>query len=220
MSLRFTQTDFFLNKIHPVLAKFPLYDYWLLKRKSYLRNTGWFKSFRNGKSVDKNGNPVPWFTYGVIELLNDRLPSEFSLFEYGCGYGTQWWAFRATKADAVEHEKQWVDKISQSMPDHVRIIYRELGESYQSAIADSGLQYDVIVIDGRDRVKCCRHAVSSISDRGIIIFDDTNREKYIEGVEHLKSHGFKQLSFKGFSPIEFLECETSVFYREGNLLNL
>ena len=220
MSIRFTQSDFFLKKVHPVLAKIPFYDYWLLKRKSYLKTTGWFNSFRKGVSVDKEGNSIPWFTYGVIELLHDRLPADFSLFEYGCGYGTKWWASRATTVHAVEHEKQWFHRISRIMPNHVHIMHRELGDSYQSAVAESGIKYDVIIIDGRDRVQCCKKSVSKISDRGIFIFDDTNREKYDEGIKILSGIGYKQLPFRGFSPIEFMECETSVFYRDGNLLNL
>lgn len=220
MSLKFTKTNFFLTKIHPFLARIPLYEYSLLRRKSYLRSTGWFKSFRTGKSVDQSGNPIPWFTYPVIDLLNERLPDNFTIFEYGCGLGTRWWASQAKRVDAVEHVKKWADYVSENMPDHVQILHHPLGKEYEQSISESGINYDIIVIDGRDRVKCCEASLPYISNRGIFIFDDTNRKKYQKGVQLLKDLGYRQLQLRGFSPIEFMECETSLFYKDGNILGL
>lgn len=220
MSLKFTKSDFFLTKVHPVLSKIPLYDYWLLRRKSYLRSSGWFRSFRTGKSVDQSGNPVPWFTYPVIDLLNERLPDNCTVFEYGCGLGTRWWASKTKQVHAVEHIKKWADDVSKNMPDHVQVLHRSLGSEYEKSVSVSGIHYDIIVIDGRNRVKCCEASLSHITKRGIFIFDDTNRVKYQKGVELLKGAGYKQLRLRGFSPIEFMECETSIFYKDGNLLAL
>lgn len=220
MSHKFTKSNFFLTKVHPFLAKLPLYDYWLLRRKSFLRSSGWFKSFRTGKSVDQSGNPIPWFTYPVIDLLNKRLPNDFTIFEYGCGLGTRWWASKAKQVDAVEHIKKWADDVSENMPGHVQILHRPLGEKYEESVSASGINYDIIVIDGRNRVKCCEASLPYISNIGIFIFDDTNRDKYQEGVQLLKRAGYRQLQLRGFSPIEFMECETSIFYKDGNLLEL
>lgn len=220
MSLPFTQSDFFLRKVHPLLSKIPLYDYWLLRRKSYLKSRGWFASFKKGKSIDQNHQPIPWFTYGALELLNDRLPSDFSVFEYGCGLGTRWWAERSDRVDAVEHNLVWFNRIVKNMPKHVTITHKNLEKGYETAIYDSGQFYDVVIVDGRHRVECAKNVVSALSERGIVIFDDTNRDKYREGIEFLKESGFRQLPFRGFSPIEFMECETSIFYRDKNLLEI
>ncbi|TVR12616.1 MAG: FkbM family methyltransferase [Balneolaceae bacterium] len=220
MSRRFTQSEFFLTKIHPFLSRFPLYDYWLLRRKSYLRNSGWFKSFRSGKSVDLNEHPVPWFTYGVNELLEKRLQKELTVFEYGSGLGTLWWTKRVKSVTAVEHVKSWFDEISEKMPQNVHLLFRELGENYINAISEGEHPFDIIIIDGRERNKCAAAARNHLSKRGVIIFDDTNREKYSEGITLLKESGFRQLPFKGFSPIEFMECETSIFYRDNNVLEI
>ncbi|MEX1268917.1 MAG: hypothetical protein WEA56_07940 [Balneolaceae bacterium] len=220
MSNRFTSSLFFQEKIHPVLARLPLYDYWLLRRKSYLRDVGWFKSFRTGKNVDAQLNPIPWFTYSAIHLINDRLPEDATVFEFGSGLGTGWWADKARKVDSVEHNSEWVKKIKPLLPDHVEILFRELDNGYETAAGEKGTLYDVIIIDGRNRVQCCYNSIRSLSDRGIVIFDDSNRGKYQAAIQMLKKGGFKQLPLRGFSPIDFLGCETSIFYREGNLLNL
>ncbi len=220
MAGRFTQSDFFLQRIHPVLAKIPGYGYWLIRRKSYLKNRGWFKSFRTGKSVDLAGKPVPWFTYGVNELLEQRLTKEMAVFEYGAGMGTLWWADRVKSITSVEHNRVWYDEISGKMPQNVNLIFRELGDDYINACSLSDQKYDIIIIDGRDRNACAAAAVKNLSESGVLIFDDTNRSKYAAGIELLKQNGFRQLPFAGFSPIEFLECETSIFYRDKNVLGI
>ncbi|MGF1669602.1 MAG: FkbM family methyltransferase [Balneolaceae bacterium] len=220
MSLTFTRSHFFQQRVHPVLSKFSLYSCWLLKRKSYLKTSGWFRSFRSGKSVDADGNAIPWFTYGAIEILKDRLPDDALVFEYGCGLGTHWWAKNAKRVISVEHEKAWIEKMSAGLPGNAEILYKESGKSYTDAITKTGKLFDVVIIDGRNRVECCKASIPFISERGILIFDDTGRQKYMDGIRMLKNNGFRQLAFKGFSPIEFMECETSIFYRDGNLLGL
>jgi hypothetical protein len=49
---------------------------------------GQFGTIRNWTCTDKNGEPVPWFTYPTIEYLNHLDLSECSVFEYGMGYST------------------------------------------------------------------------------------------------------------------------------------
>ncbi len=220
MNFPFTKSEYFRRKIHPVLARLPFYDYWLLKRKSYLKTTGWFKSFKSGESINSEGKPIPWFTYGAIEILEARLPNDSIIFEYGCGLGTRWWAEHAVEVDAVEHDKKWYETISNQLPKNVRLQLKKLNGEYKQAISEPGKKYDVVVIDGKNRIECAKIAVRHLSDRGIIIYDDTDRKKSVGAVQIFRDEGFRHLPFIGFSPIEFMKCETSMFYREDNLLNL
>jgi len=218
--MRFTKSEFFRLKIHPLLVKIPLYDYFLLRKKSYLRTTGWFRSFREGASIDKQGNPLPWFTYSAIEFLKDRIPNDVVIFEYGSGMGTLWWAMYASRLDVVEDNQLWINKIEIQLPVNVNLIYRQSDDGYVSVIRDTKRKYDIIVVDGKNRYECCKESVLCLNSHGIIVLDDTDRPKQHKAVNFLKENGFRQLSFRGFSPIEFIECETSVFYREGNLLGI
>lgn len=220
MSFKFTKTEYFRWNIHPILTRFPLYGYWLLRKKSYLKNSGWFRSFKSGKSVDAEGNAIPWFTYGAIELLKERLPKDIVVFEYGCGLGTKWWAKHALQVDAVEHNQGWFKKISEELPKNVEIKLKALNAGYEKTVAESGTTYDVIIIDGQKRMACAQTAIQCLTNRGIIIYDDTDREKSRGAVQFFKDNGFKHLSFAGFSPIEFMKCETSIFYKKGNLLGI
>jgi hypothetical protein len=41
--------------------------------KSGLKEDGWFLSFHKKECVDKNGNPLPWYSYAFIRFLGERL---------------------------------------------------------------------------------------------------------------------------------------------------
>lgn len=220
MNSWFETSYFYRKKIHPWLAKLPLYDYWMLRRHSMLAEKGWFKSFRTRVSVDNSGNPIPWFVYCAVEFINKRLPQDAAVFEYGSGSSTLWWAERAARVHSVEHSPVWKEKVKSNVPDNVQLIYRKPGEGYESSILLSGELYDVIILDGRNRDKCLGHSLRALSERGVILFDDSNWEKYQKTISYLRSLEFRQLPFRGMCPIEFRESETSVFYRDGNLLGL
>lgn len=185
-----------------------------------LAEKGWFKSFRSGKSVDNRGKPVPWFVYSAVEFLDDRLPEDATVFEYGSGNSTLWWAERAANVHSVEHNPEWKDKMTSNVPENVRSLYCKLGEGYESSVLSSGELYDVIILDGRNRDKCLGHSLNALSKRGVILFDDSDWEKYQKTISYLRSLGFRQMPFRGMCPIEFRESETSIFYRDGNLLGI
>lgn len=220
MSSWFEKSFIYRKKIHPFLTNIPFYDYWMLRRHSYLAKQGWFKSFRKGQSVDAAGKPIPWFTYSATCFLKERLPGDAKVFEYGSGSSTLWWAERAAEVYSVEHNQKWRDKLTSELPHHVRLIHRKLGEGYESSVLITGEKYDLIILDGRNRDKCLAHSLRALSKRGVIIFDDSNWKKYQKTISYIRSLGFRQMPFRGISPIEFRECETSIFYRDGNLLGI
>lgn len=220
MDSLFERSYVYRKKIHPWLAKLPFYDYWILRRHSMLAKKGWFKSFRSGNSVDNNGKPVPWFVYNAVDFLDQRLPGDATVFEYGSGSSTLWWAERAARVDSVEHNPVWKEKMKKNIPDNVQLLHRKLGEGYESSILISGELYDVIILDGRNRDKCLGHSLQALSERGVILFDDSNWEKYQKSISYLHSLEFRQVPFRGMCPIEFRESETSILYRDGNLLGL
>ncbi len=58
----------------------------------YLHDIGWFKSITQDMCVDMEYNKLPWMTYPFISFITPRLDKEISVFEYGSGYSTIWWA--------------------------------------------------------------------------------------------------------------------------------
>jgi hypothetical protein len=62
--------------------------------------------------VDRDGNPLPWYTYPAIEYLSQFDYGEKTIFEFGCGYSSLFWAERAAKVIGEvldELEQIWID---------------------------------------------------------------------------------------------------------------
>ena len=76
-----------------------------LLSNEYLINYGLFNG--GTKVTDLAGNPLPWMSLPAIDFLKERVPNDIFVFEYGCGYGSIWWAKRARKVVSIEHNKEW-----------------------------------------------------------------------------------------------------------------
>ena len=200
----------------------PLFRSNFTSDSSFLDSSGWLKSYAKKQPVDKDENPIPWTTFGYIFFIEERLNEEMSLFEFGSGNSTSFYSKRVGSVTSVEHDYDWFNKIQASAPKNVLISYQELerGGSYCKFALRSGTQYDIIIVDGRDRVNCCINSVDALSESGVIVLDDSERKKYSEAIQFLKNQSFKKIDFWGMAPgISFNKC-TSIFYREENCLGI
>jgi len=96
---------------------------------------------------------------------------------------------------SVEYDKRWFDFVRDRAPDNVHISFKDKdvdGEYCRMACA-TGALYDLIVIDGRDRVNCIKQCLAALSPRGVMLLDDSQRHRYWEGIEFARSQGFKAL---------------------------
>ena len=190
--------------------------------KGFFLEMGWLRSFLEKRPVDRQGNPIPWLTYPMIEFLEERLTKKMSVFEYGGGHSTIYLAKRVCDITTVEHNQDWYEHLKASVPDNCNLVFRELeyGGDYSRTATDMGKEYDIILVDGRDRVNCATHSASAVGTSGVIIFDDFERERYQEAASRLKGMGFRQLNFWGFKPGFFDRSNTAIFYRDNNILGL
>lgn len=190
--------------------------------KGYLDEIGWFNAYDHKTPVDENNNPIPWVTYSFIDFIKSHLKKNLSVFEFGSGNSTFFYAKYATQVVSVEHDKEWFDKIVSTKPANSEMIFCELvrGGDYCRMPLKLEKKFDIIIVDGRDRVNCCKQAVDAVSANGVIVLDDSEREFYGEGIGFLKSRGFKELSFSGISPGLFYRKSTSIFYKAGNCLDI
>jgi hypothetical protein len=188
--------------------------------KGYLSSIGWFRAFDQKKAIDGNGNDLPWVTYSFIDFIQPRLNKELHIFEYGSGSSTLYYAKRVGKVVSVEHDKDWYAKILSTKPSNAEMIFTELQTdgAYSRKAASLDAQFDIIIVDGRDRVNCCKHSVAALSPSGVLVLDDSERPDYEEARIFLKAQGFKELSFSGISPGLFYLKATSVFYKAQNCL--
>ena len=185
-----------------------------------LKDYGWFRSYHTKRSVDAQGNPLPWYTYPFIFFLKPRIKPTFEVFEYGSGNSTKWYAGRVNHITAVEHEAAWVDIVRPGLPANAELLFRELGDKYIQAIGESTKKYHIVVVDGRKRVKCTLFAVDYLTEDGVLILDNSEREFYQEAKRFMRERGFRQLDFYGMAPIVSHETCSTVFYRPGNCLDI
>ncbi|ASU33062.1 class I SAM-dependent methyltransferase [Mucilaginibacter xinganensis] len=190
--------------------------------KGYLDEIGWFNAYDAKSPVDKENNPIPWVTYSFIDFIKTHLKSQHSVFEFGSGNSTFFYAKYAGLVVSVEHDKEWFDKIVSTKPNNAEMIFCELVRDGDYCRMPVKLEekFDIIIVDGRDRVNCCKQAINALSENGVIVLDDSERDFYFEGISFLKDKGFKELSFSGISPGLFYRKSTSVFYKAANCLDI
>jgi len=192
-----------------------------LWERSPLREDGWFRTFRERRPVDSQGAPIPWITYGALRFLAPRVRPDWRVFEFGGGHGTLWWAARVREVVACEHEALWRERIAARAPANATILHvsLEYGGPYSRAARDRG-PFDVVIVDGRDRVNCAIHSVDALGPGGVIVWDNTDRPNYAPGLARLAELGFRRVDFEGIAPVEPIRARTSILYRDGNVLGL
>jgi Methyltransferase domain len=192
-----------------------------LRRSGALVQDGWFRSFDEGRPVDADGQPLPWLTYGSIEFLSSRVRGDMSVFEYGSGWGTLWWAARVSRVVACEHDPKWHHEMARQVPSKVTLIHEPLhGGAYARTASRWPGTFDIIVIDGRDRVRCALHSVAALKPSGVFVWDNTDRYRYAEGLSALAERGFRRIDFVGLVPGSIVKAQTSILYRAENVLGI
>ena len=166
--------------------------------------------------VDRDGNPIPWYTYPAIEYLLQFDYSHKEIFEFGCGNSSLFWAARAKQVTSIEDNPKWFDKWQAEFSHpHLDIRWRDEGEIYENAIFEDGKKYDVIVVDGKRRAECAAAAVRALTPGGMIILDDSDRintsQEYVKAVDALRTANLIQIDFYGFSPMNTYTKTTSLF---------
>lgn len=190
--------------------------------KGYLHDIGWFRSFQSRMPVDQSGNPIPWVTYSFIDFIKTRIDSSQTIFEFGSGNSTFFYARHAKKVVSVEHDKAWFDKIIKQKPKNSELIFCELEDNgkYCRVPQTFPEKFNIVIVDGRDRVNCCKQCLPSLTEDGVVILDDSERPQYREAIAFLNENGFKELTFTGISPGVFIYKATSVFYKPNNCLGV
>jgi Methyltransferase domain len=199
-----------------------LFASYSLARSSFLTEYGWFRSFSEASAVDARGAPLPWLTYPAIFFLRDRVQPDWEVFEYGSGNSTLWWASRVRRVVSCEHDDAWCRRIAGLVPGNCELIRAPLSDpaKYAETIGGADGPFNVVVIDGRHRVECARRCLSHLKDDGVVLWDDGNREEYGAGFRLLADAGFRRIDFWGPGPIAPVPWCTSVFYRDGNCLEI
>lgn len=212
--------------------------YWLLRRLMVLAapfndavRSGQFRSAVTGKVVDRNGEPLPWLTYSAIHFLGSLDYTGRRVLEFGSGSSTMWWQSRVDSVVSFEADKAWMDGMAPKVAPNVRLLPlptdpNDITHKAPSIIAylaehlGDDEKFDVIVIDGADRLGTARASLKYLADDGIVVVDNSDTGIGADGrialLDIYREAGLQRVDFYGLGPsILFPQC-TSVAFREGS----
>lgn len=173
---------------------------------------GHFLSSTKWSAVDKNGDPIPWFSYPAIEYIEQFDLSNKIIFEYGAGNSTLFWGKRVKKVISVEDDKNWFDKIKKVFTlDNIKLLYYPEKKAYINSINKFTESFDIIVIDGSYRMECAKVAFPKLKKGGVIILDNADWMPNITKL--LRSYGLIEIDMSGFGPINPYTSVTSFFIK-------
>jgi hypothetical protein len=178
------------------------------------RDYAHLNSVRSQRAVDRAGKPLPWYTYPAIEFLQQLDFSQKTVFEYGSGMSTLYWAARAARVVSVEDDEQWFHQVKSLAPANVELIFEPDLSKFADTIHRHGDHYDVIVVDGpargRTRLKCSRAAIDHLREGGLVILD--NSDWLPESARLLRGSTLLEVDMTGFAPICGHVQTTSFFF--------
>lgn len=170
--------------------------------------------FQNRFRRDRLELGMPWLTTSAVLYLENSVKPGMRVFEYGSGASTVFFAKKGTKIYSVDHDEMWHEKISNYLKrknlSTANLILRkpvknkeQVEITSQKDLRFSGYDYsdyvnsileteindfDIILIDGRARVQSLEKSLSKLKKGGLLIFDNADREEYLEGLEALEKY--------------------------------
>ena len=188
--------------------------------KSALVQLGWFKSFRGHIPIDNKMEPVPWWAYSAIHFIEERLSDSFRVLEFGCGNSTVWLSERVKDVISIEFDSVWAERIASIVPKNTKIIVTKSSRKFLAEDHDKLGKFQVLIIDAGNRLEIATNASTFISDDGVVLYDDSNSQDWLDLRNLMAQNGFKEISFLGMGPQDIVLCRTTIFYRQHNCLGI
>lgn len=186
-------------------------------QRGLLFQYGWLRAWREGRPVDSAGEPLPWITYPAIDFLSQFDFADATVFEWGGGASTFWWSGRCQSITTVESNPIWIEKLRKTLPSSVQLrgVETTVDAEVQALLNEPVSNHDIFSIDnhGPFRWHCAEVAASRLKPGGFIILD--NSDQCLKACEVLRTKGFIQIDFTGFSPCNGYAATTSVFFRDN-----
>jgi hypothetical protein len=195
------------------------------------------------KHLKRNLNPLdydrPWITFEAKKKLDRILNSNMFVFEYGAGCSTLYFSRRVKTIYSVENNKEWFESLKIYMKNRIynvnihlvegvptneiNTIYSSLSPDYKNINFEDYVKvidafpdmFDIILVDGRARAECIKHAVAKLKKGGYLIVDNSERKEYFQGNDYLFNPlQWCSCSFTGAIPFAFEFSQTSFFQKK------
>ena len=145
---------------------------------------------------------LPWWSYRAIDVVEQLLADragQAAVFEYGSGASTAWLSRRSGHVTSVEHDANFADFLRPLLPtgSEIELVAVPPQPAQQPATPSQrrgygGLDFtryvhtidaapspfDLVVVDGRARVAGVRAALEHLTDNGVVLLDNADRDEY------------------------------------------
>ena len=189
------------------------------------------------RASDFVGRRIPWLTYGAVDWLGTVVGPGSRVFEFGSGGSSCIFLDRGAELTSVEHDADWHARMRAVVPQspgaRLRLVEpRPLSpgqsdrsyvstkvdgvprdyEAYARSIdSEPDESFDLVLVDGRARVACVRHARAKVRLGGYLVLDDSARPEYAAAAQLLA--GWPIRRFGGLGPGKRLPAETAAWRR-------
>jgi hypothetical protein len=186
--------------------------------------------------------PLPWINYKAISYIELNDKAQAKVFEYGSGSSTLYWCSRGYEVVSIEHDRGFYNHLADKIQNlSVSIAYKlvepELDvncENYDPGSPDlfqsndfrshsfrgyvtsidiyKDEYFDIVVVDGRARPSCIKHAISKVKKGGKLIIDNSDRTYYFKYTSDYLA-GWQQKVFRGTVRGLLHQEQTSIFLK-------
>lgn len=163
---------------------------------------------------------LPWLPFAVIDRLERELSPASSVFEFGGGGSTLWFARRVHRVVTVEHDPHWFPQLEAAVGTRrectlIRGHAEDDYADYVGAIdAFPDASFDAVVVDGRERVRCFERALPKVKPGGLLVLDDTMRARYRPAFD--LAAGWPCTTYDGLTPTKNLPGVTTIWQRPAS----
>ncbi len=158
-----------------------------------------------------NGEPIPMWSYSIVEYLMGIDLRDVDCLELGGGQSTLFLAKRCKSVTVIENNQAWMSKLVARNTPGVSAQFAQPGTMPQ-LMATLQRQFQFISIDpGENRYACAKAAIPLLSDDGLIVLD--NSEWYANTAAYLRSADLIQVDFHDFRPVHHYRTTTSLFLK-------
>jgi predicted O-methyltransferase YrrM len=150
--------------------------------------------------ADPLSHDRPWIVYEAADWLDGLVRPDWTIFEWGSGVSTLFFARRAARVIAIEHLEGWrarvLDRLAREGLDNaeIRLVHGAQPANAAVPVEDHNLldytayaaaideqpdaSLDLVMVDGQARPRCIEHAVTKIRPGGWLVLDNAERDAY------------------------------------------
>lgn len=205
----------------------------LVRTPSELRHArAWIRSYIDRRSPLELARP--WLPFRAQAWLESTLRSDMNVFEFGSGGSTLFIGPRVRSLISVEHDAAWHAAVQEALsarglsqctvllrppldapadpafrsgkPEYQGLSF----ESYVAAIDEQPEEsLDLVMVDGRVRLTCLRHALPKVRRGGLLVLDNSDRPEFADAFDLLAGH--ERLDLAGLVPQRTFRSRTTVW---------